>query len=176
MPDIHSVPSNSSPDSIPAGTYVVDTARSAVTFRAKAFGVMWVRGHFPVRDGSIEIGGGKLAGAGVLDANEISTGLAPRDWHLRSSHYLHTNEHPTIRVAIDNACLSDESIPCEVTVRGTAAPVRLQLRSVEAGDGALELVADVTLDRTVFPMLGPWAGVSRLVHLGITIVALPGGE
>ncbi|QYA99835.1 YceI family protein (plasmid) [Rhodococcus sp. USK10] len=176
MPDIHSVSSNFSPDSIPAGAYVVDTARSVVTFRAKAFGAMWVRGNFPIRDGSIEIGGGKLAGTGVLAADEISTGLAPRDWHLRSSHYLHTREHPTVQVAIENVDLSDESVPCEVTVRGTTAPVRLQLRSVKAGDGALELVADVTLDRTVFPMLGPWAGVSRLVHLGITIVALSGGE
>lgn len=38
MPDIHSA-SSASP-AIPAGTYAVDTEKSAVTFRAKAFGLI----------------------------------------------------------------------------------------------------------------------------------------
>ena len=173
MPDIQSVPSGPSSDAIPAGTYVVDTTQSTVAFRAKAFGLMWVRGTFPVRDGSIEISHGRLTGGGALAADKIGTGMAPRDWHLRTSHYLNTAEHPKIRVAIDGAALSAESVRCEVTVRGTAAPVELQLRSVQTDCDTIELIADTTLDRTVYPMLGPWAGVSRLVHLEVKIVARP---
>jgi len=176
MSDIHSVPSEPSSDPIASGTYLVDVAQSAVTFRAKAFGVMWVRGHFPVRYGSMEIGGGLLTGDGVLAADGIDTGLGPRDWHLRTSHYLHAREHPTIRVAVDGADLSAESIQCEVMVRGTAAPVQVQLRSVQTDGETIVLIADAELDRTVFPMLGPWAGVSRFVHLGITIVARAGDK
>ncbi|GCE44573.1 COG2353: Uncharacterized conserved protein [Rhodococcus wratislaviensis] len=172
MPDIHSA---SSDPAIPAGTYAVDTERSAVTFRAKAFGLMWVRGRIPVLEGSITVSDGRITGTGLLAADRIDTALGPRDWHLRSAHYLHTDKHPTIRVAIDGADLSSGSVACEVTVRGTTAPTQLQLRSIAAAD-TLDITAETTVDRTVYPMLGPWAGVSRRANLAITLVARPTGD
>ncbi|MDV7243220.1 MULTISPECIES: YceI family protein [Rhodococcus] len=175
MPDIHSASSDPASTTIPSGTYAIDTGRSAVTFRAKAFGLMWVRGRIPVREGSITVSGGRITGTGLLAANRIDTALGPRDWHLRSAHYLHTDKHPTIRVAIDGAALSSQSVPCEVTVRGTTAPVRLQLRAIEVAD-TLHITAETTVDRTVYPMLGPWAGVSRRANLVITLVARPTGN
>jgi polyisoprenoid-binding protein YceI len=173
MPDIHSASSVS--PAIPAGTYAVDTEQSAVTFRAKAFGLMWVRGRIPVREGSITVSGGRITGTGLLAADRIDTALGPRDWHLRSAHYLHTDKHPTIEVAIDGVDLSSGSVPCEVTVRGTTAPPQLQLRSIAAAD-ALDITAETTVNRTVYPMLGPWAGVSCRANLGITLVARPTGN
>lgn len=170
MPDIHSASSDPAFGGIPSGTYVVDTERSTVTFRAKAFGLMWVRGRLPLLEGSITIGDGRIAGAGLLAADRIETALAPRDWHLRSAHYLHADKYPTIKVAIDGADLSSQSIPCEVTVRGTTAPTQLQVRSIDAADN-LTITAETTVDRTVYPMLGPWAGVSRRVNLVVELVA-----
>ncbi|MFC9556236.1 YceI family protein [Rhodococcus sp. NPDC056960] len=170
--DTHSASSDPASAAIPAGTYAVDTERSMVTFRAKAFGLMWVRGRIPVREGSITISEGRITGTGLLAADRIDTALGPRDWHLRSAHYLHTDKHPTIRVAIDGAYLSSQSVPCEVTVRETTAPTQLRLRSIEAVD-TLHITAETTVDRTVYPMLGPWVGVSRRANLLITLVARP---
>lgn len=82
MPDIHSASSDPTFGGIPSGTYVVDTERSTVTFRAKR-SLMWVRGRLPLLEGSITIGDGRIAGAGLLAADRIETALAPRDWHLR---------------------------------------------------------------------------------------------
>lgn len=175
MPDISPASSDPASTAIPAGTYAVDTEQSTVTFRAKAFGLMWVRGRIPVREGSITISDGRITGTGLLDADRIDTALDPRDWHLRSAHCLHTNKHPTIRVAIDGADLSSHSVPCEVTVRGTTAPTQLQLRSIKEA-GTLDITAETTVDRTVYPMLGPWAGVSRRANLTITLVARPTGN
>ena len=171
MPNFQPAPSDSTRASIPAGTYTVDTAQSDVAFRAKAFGLMWVRGHIPVGAGTIEVTDGRLTGHGLLAADQITTGVGPRDWHLRSSHYLHTAKHPTITVAIDSADLTAEQADCEVVVRDTTAPVRLDLQSVEVVDGGLRITAATTVDRTVYPMLPPIAGVSRRVHLEVTVVA-----
>ena len=170
MSDTPSASSGPTSGAIPAGTYAVDIQRSRASFRAKAFGLMWVRGHIPVREGSITISDGRISGVGLLAADRIDTALGARDWHLRSAHYLDTGRHPVIRVAIDGADLSSRTVSCEVTVRDTPAPVQVELRSVVAGD-VLEIEADTTLDRTVYPMLGPWAGVSRRVNLAVTLVA-----
>ncbi|GAF42977.1 hypothetical protein RW1_005_00820 [Rhodococcus wratislaviensis NBRC 100605] len=122
MPDIQSASSDPASATIPGGTYAIDTERSTVTFRAKAFGLMWVRGRIPLREGSITISDGRITGTGLLAADRIDTALAPRDWHLRSTHYLHTDKHSTIEVAIDGADLSSQPVPCEVTVRGPRHP------------------------------------------------------
>jgi polyisoprenoid-binding protein YceI len=88
-PPAHDAPGRDAA-TIPAGTYQVDPARSELKFRAKAFGLMWVRGRIPVTSGTIRITEGQLEGSGEIGAAEIDTGLAARDWHLRTSHYLHT--------------------------------------------------------------------------------------
>jgi polyisoprenoid-binding protein YceI len=172
MPNFQPAPSDSFRTSIPAGTYTVDTAHSDVAFRAKAFGLKWARGHIPVGTGTIEVvTDGCLTGHGQLAADQITTGLAPRDWHLRSSHYLHTAKHPTITVAINSADFATGQASCDVTIRDAAAPVQMELQSVEFIDGGLHLRAATTVDRTVYPMLPPLAGVSRQVHLEVTVVA-----
>ena len=151
MPDTHSASSDPASATIPAGAYAIDPERSTVTFRAKAFGLMWVRGRIPLLEGSITISDGGITGTGLLAADRIGTALAPRDWYLRSAHYLHTDEHPTICVAIDGADLSSQSVPCEVTVRGghgsrpVAAPVDRggrHTRHHRRGDGGSHRLSD----------------------------------
>lgn len=36
---------------VPSGTYAVDVQESEVRFRAKAFGLIWVRGTMPIAEG-----------------------------------------------------------------------------------------------------------------------------
>ena len=155
----------------PEGVYEVDPERSQLQFRAKAFTLAWVNGTMPIAGGTIRIADGRVSGAGELAADQITTGLAPRDRHLRSSHYLHTAKHPRIRVSVDNAPVGAASIPCTAVVRGVSCITAFEIGAVEYTRGVLRVDGRLLLDRTPFPMLSPIAGVSRLVHLDLSIRA-----
>jgi polyisoprenoid-binding protein YceI len=170
-------PSKPEPDlataSVPSGTYVADAGESGLRFKAKAFTLFWVRGHIPAKAGTLRIVDGRLSGTGEIAADRIATGVRARDWHLRSAHYLHTNQHPTITLSVQDADISAGEVACTVTVRGTSSVVPLRISSVDYREGRLHLAAGVDLDRTVFPMLPPIAGVSRRVHIDLSVVAHP---
>jgi polyisoprenoid-binding protein YceI len=153
------------------GLFLADCARSELRFTAKAFALVWVRGRMPAASGTIRIRNGKLSGMGEIAATAVSTGIAARDWHLRTSHYLHTRRHPVIRLTVEDADLTTGAARCVVTVRNTAAPVTMTITHWEIVDGELHLEAEVELDRSPFPMLPPWAGVSRKVRAELTVVA-----
>ena len=155
----------------PDGTYDVDPEGSRLRFRAKAFTVAWVRGTMPVAGGTIRIANGRVAGAGELAADQVSTGLGPRDWHLRSSHYLHTATHPRIQVSVDDAPADATSIPCSVVVRGASCVTAFEIVTVEYAGDVIRVDGRLVLDRTPLPMLPPVAGVSRVVHLDLSIRA-----
>jgi polyisoprenoid-binding protein YceI len=155
----------------PDGVYDVDPERSRIQFRAKAFTMAWVHGSMPAVGGTIRIADGRVSGAGELAADQITTGLAPRDWHLRSSHYLHTARHPRIRVSVDNGPIGATTLPCTVVVRGIPCVTNFTIGAVEYTQGALGVDGRLVLDRTPFPMLPPIAGVSRLVEFDLSIRA-----
>jgi polyisoprenoid-binding protein YceI len=155
----------------PDGVYEVDPEGSRLQFRAKAFALAWVCGNMPVAGGTIRIADGRVTGVGELAADQVSTGLGPRDWHLRSSHYLHTAKHPRIRVSVDNASAGAAPILCTVVVRGASCVTPFEIGTVEWTGDDLRVDGRLVLDRTPFPMLRPIAGVSRLVHLDLSIRA-----
>ena len=156
---------------LPDGTYDIDPEGSQLRFRAKAFALAWVRGTMPVISGCIWVRDGRVSGSGEIAADKVTTGLAPRDWHLRSSHYLRTARHPRIAVSVDDTGLDTAQFPCTVVVRDTPTTVPLDLRAVELDDDRLRIEAHLVLDRTPFPMLPPIAGVSRRVDVELTLVA-----
>ncbi len=164
-------PSRPDTTSIPDGTYTADPNESVLRFKAKAFTLAWVHGHIPATAGTMHVAGGRLTGTGTLAAAEIDTGLAARDWHLRTSHYLHTKKHPEITLTVDNADLTAGRVDCSVTVRDAVRTVPLTITSLEHRGGRVQLEASVALDRTIFPMLPPAAGVSRIVDIDLTVVA-----
>lgn len=96
--------------------------------------------------------------------------MRARDWHLRSSHYLDTSQHPVIHTSIDAAQVGSKTAECEVAA---PASVTFELDEFEYQTGALHLRAHSILDRTVYPMLPLIAGVSRLVHLTLEVIATP---
>jgi polyisoprenoid-binding protein YceI len=164
-------PQGQSTDVIPSGTYVADPERSQLTFRAKAFGLVWVRGSMPVTSGTVEVTSGQLRGAGDVSATGVTTGLRVRDWHLRTKHYLHTSTHPKIRLVVEGADLTSGKAAARVSVRGNSAPLELILDSAELRDGTVRLAAHGTIDRSSLGMLPPVCGVSRLVHVAVVVVA-----
>ncbi len=158
---------------IPSGTYAADPARSRLSFRAKAFGLIWVRGHMPAVGGTIHVSEGRLRGTGQVAASGLSTGVRARDWHLRTRHYLHTTQHPNIQMSVDDADIASGHADVLVVVRGNPAIVGLELDSMQLSDGTLRLEAHGSVDRSPFGMLPPLCGVSRLVHVTLTVVATP---
>lgn len=160
----------------PDGRYHAIATQSRLDFKAKAFGITWVTGHLPSITGVIDLRAGRLSGTGEVSAERIDTGLRPRDWHLRTRHYLHASRHPMITLAIRDAAIAAGSAECEVTVRGTTAPTQLDLDELELSDGVLRLRAHGTVDRTRYPMWPPIAGVSRLVHVELTVAATRAGQ
>jgi polyisoprenoid-binding protein YceI len=156
---------------VPDGTYEIDPEVSQLRFRAKAFALAWVRGTMPVISGTIRIRDGRVSGSGEIAADKVTTGLAPRDWHLRSSHYLGTARHPRIAVSVDDTGVDAGQFPCTVVVRDTLTTVPLDVRAVKIEDGRLRVEAHLVLDRTPFPMLPPIAGVSRRVDVELTLLA-----
>lgn len=162
---------NQTADAIPSGTYVADPERSRLTFRAKAFGLVWVRGSMPVTSGTIEVTSGQLRGAGDVSATEVTTGLRVRDWHLRTKHYLHTARHPKIQLLVERADFTSRTASARVMVRGHSAPLKLILDSAEPRDGTVRLAAHGTIDRSSLGMLPPTCGVSRLVQVAVVVVA-----
>lgn len=156
--------------SLPDGVYTVDADRTQVRFRAKAFGLIWVRGRLPVCDGELTVQGGRLQGSGSLAADRVDTGVGVRDRHLRHSHYLGAHDHPRIPVSVHGEPEAG-NVDGEVSLRDMPAPFRLAIRSVEHSDGDLRIEGDTVLDRTPLPMLPPLAGVSRKVQVEVTVVA-----
>jgi polyisoprenoid-binding protein YceI len=156
---------------VPDGTYIAEPAGSTLRFKAKAFTLFWVRGSMPAVAGTLHIRDGKLSGTGTIAADRVDTGVGARDWHLRSSHYLHAKRHPAITLSVEDADLAARTADCTVTVRDTSSVVPMTITSLECHEGRLRLEASVELDRTVFPMLPPAAGVSRKVQIELTVVA-----
>ena len=162
---------NTSAQEIRDSEFIADCTRSELRFTAKAFTLIWVHGRMPAASGTIRIQHGKLSGIGEIAAAGVSTGIAARDWHLRTSHYLHAKRHPVIRMAVDDADLVTGTARCVVTVRNTTAPVTMTITHWEVVNGELRLEAAVELDRSPFPMLPPLAGVSRKVRVELIVVA-----
>lgn len=156
---------------VPSGTYAVDVQESEVRFRAKAFGLIWVRGTMPIAEGTVRITDGRLSGVGEIAADAVNTRVAPRDWHLRTSHYLGTSKHPRIRVAADDVELSSKRADSVVTVKGTPGTVPVEVREIETTGDRLRIEVAADLDRSPYPMLPPLAGVSRIVHVEVTVRA-----
>jgi polyisoprenoid-binding protein YceI len=92
------------------GVYVLDAGRSSLGFRAKAFCLKWVTGTLRPTSGQVIIDDGIARGHGTADAAAVDTRLKPRDWHLRTSHYLHTTKYPRC-ASMSNCVISTRGRP-----------------------------------------------------------------
>ena len=155
----------------PRMSYEVDPSASEMSFRSRAFSVGWVQGTFPIVEGNVALEGAKMTAVGLLAADRVDTGLATRDWHLRSSHYLGASVHPRIRVRVPWTDTSAAIVRAEVTLREVTSNVQLYVAEKSVRSDKLELTATGSIDRTVYPMLPPWCGVSRVLHVEVKIFA-----
>jgi polyisoprenoid-binding protein YceI len=95
--------------------------------------VCWVRGHFKDVRGSLEFDPDQPAALAIeatIQANQLWTGEAQRDQHLRGGDFLDIGKHPTITFkSISSACVgaSDYQVSGTLTIRGISRPVELDL-------------------------------------------------
>jgi polyisoprenoid-binding protein YceI len=151
--------------------FLLDPERTTLRFRAKAFLLRWVTGTVRLTSGAISIAHGSISGDGAADAASVSTGLGPRDWHLRTGHYLHSKRHQEVRLRVDGSDLSSRDVDAELEVRGQKVSFPLTISELDARGDELFLKAWGVFDRRGLGMLPPIAGVSRSVDVELNIVA-----
>jgi polyisoprenoid-binding protein YceI len=154
-----------------AGTYILDLTRSTLGFRAKAFCLKWVSGTLRPTSGEIVIDGGTVRGHGSADATAVDTKLRPRDWHLRTSHYLNTARHPEVRFRVERCDLAAREGEGVLDVRGRQVSIPLVIHEASVDGDELRMQVSGSFDRRGLGMLPRMAGVSRMVHLNLDLVA-----
>jgi polyisoprenoid-binding protein YceI len=150
------------------GRYTIDTTRSAVGFRGRhLFGLLPVRGTFAISGGTVDVAE-PLAESSVrveVDAASFTTGHAQRDNDVRSARFLDTDRHPVITFVADR--LDTGSVDGTLTVRGTTAPVRLEITGAEVTAESVTVRATTRVDRTHFGVTAAGGMAGR--HLDLTL-------
>jgi polyisoprenoid-binding protein YceI len=154
-----------------AGEYVLDVHRTTLGFRAKAFCLKWVTGTLRPTSGGLRIEGDIFYGAGTADATSVDTKLRPRDWHLRTGHYLHATKYPDVRLSVDPCRLDSGTMEARLKVRDGAVSVAVTIDEIHASGDELRVKVSGSFDRRGLGMLPRQAGVSRVVHLHLDILA-----
>jgi polyisoprenoid-binding protein YceI len=156
-----------------AGNWVVDPARTTVSFQTKAMWLFPVKGTASVQEGSGSVSAdGTVEGRLVIDATTIATGVTKRDQHLQDADFFDTGRFPTIefqltgarpltpgRVALDGA----------LTVHGRTEAVTVEADVSSDGgtatiDGTIE-----DLDRRKWDLT--WTKMGAGVHNRISVHA-----
>ena len=114
-------------------TWVFEPGHTAAEFCVRHMMVTWVRGHFKDIHGTVEFDDddpATLSMAVEIAAQKLWTGEPQRDDHLRSADFLDVTNHPTIMFQSTKAArvgASDYEVIGELTIRGVARPVTLDL-------------------------------------------------
>jgi polyisoprenoid-binding protein YceI len=140
-----------------AGVYLIDPAHTSVEFVARHLMITRVRGRFADVSGVITIDEVPERSHVEVEVNvaSIATGIADRDVHLRGDDFLQVVEHPTMTFRSTRVDASESDswlVTGDLTVRGIARPVRLQVEfdgagSSPAGDQRISFSAAAEVDR-----------------------------
>jgi polyisoprenoid-binding protein YceI len=112
-------------------SYQIDSAHADVLFSAKHMMITTVRGTFADVSGTARIDENDPTRSSAeirIAAASISTGVGPRDTHLRSADFLDTEQFPEIVIrttAIEPKGGNRYAITADATVRGVTKPVVL---------------------------------------------------
>ena len=110
-----------------AGKWVFDHDHTVLGFVARHMVFTKVRGRFNEFEGAIHIGE-DLQDSSVeldIDASSLTTEVADRDAHLKSSDFLEISEHPKIMFRSTALDLDAMTLTGDLTIRGVTHPVVL---------------------------------------------------
>jgi polyisoprenoid-binding protein YceI len=168
---IHNAPHTSKDLSSEAAAYVLDAEESVLTFKAKAFLLLWVDGTMKAEEGELVLADDAVRARGVVAARSVKTGIGVRDWHLRHHHYLSAEAHPRIALSVDPVSATGGKVPARLSARGNDVNFELEVDAMEISGDTLRARARGSFDRRPLGMLPPIAGVGRVVHLTLDVVA-----
>jgi polyisoprenoid-binding protein YceI len=155
------------------GRWLLDPARSTVAIAHKTmWGMVTVKGTFTARTGHGEVReDGTASGTLIFDAASINTNHAKRDKHLRSAHFFHTDEYPSIVFTANKAALAANgtvAVGGELTVGAVTRPLSFTAQAAVAGSDSVTLTGEVAVDRFWFGLTWNQLGMIR----GLTTVTL----
>ena len=110
-------------------TWNIDPAHTDVLFSAKHMMVTTVRGKFHQVTGSITVDEDDpttATGSFEISVASLSTGVEPRDTHLRSADFFDAAAYPTatfIATGIRHKGANGYAVTGDLTIRGTTRPV-----------------------------------------------------
>jgi polyisoprenoid-binding protein YceI len=163
---------------IPAvGTYQVDPASSAITFKTRhMFGLGPVVGRFDLRSGSVVVAVPVSASLVVaaVEAGSFVTGNPTRDEKVRSADFLDAQKHPEIVFTSTAISETDQGwvLRGEITARGVVAPVELNVLEVGVDGDVVTMRASGTVDRYAHGMTKLKGMAGRYLNLSISARAV----
>lgn len=116
---------------IPAGTYAIDTSHSEVSFSVRHAGIAKVRGRFEEFEGAVVVGENLAASSATatIVASSVDTGDSTRDNHLRSGDFFNVETRPTWTF-VSNGVRADRGdlvLLGDLTINGVTKPVELEV-------------------------------------------------
>jgi len=160
---------------ISAGRWTVDPAASTAAFRHKSvWGLVTVKGTFPVLDGEGQVGeDGVAKGRVSFDARGLDTKHGKRDKHLRSADFFDVEKHPAVDFVADDVRAvgsTGAAVKGWLTVRGVTRPVSFTADATAIGDSGVTLAATVVFDRADYGM--SWNQIGMIVGKAEVTVSL----
>ncbi len=142
---------------VPAvGSYGIDPTHSSATFQVRHLGLSKVRGGFESFSGTVTVAEDPAQSSVEvsLDAASFTTGNEDRDGHVTGDDFLDVENHPTLlfRSTGVQADGDDWKVDGELTIKGVARPVTLDVEFEGAGDdpwgnGRIAFTAETEIDR-----------------------------
>jgi polyisoprenoid-binding protein YceI len=143
-----------------SGVWVVDRARSTVTFQVRHMHFAKVEGRFSRFHGRANVAGIH----GTVDVASIDTGDPIRDERLRSAGFFDIDRHRTIQFHAPGPL--DTVMTGLLTICGVTRPVIIDVGETDERDGELRLIARTSVSRKDYRLT--WSG---LVKAGEVVVA-----
>lgn len=137
-----------------AGSWRLEPS-SEVSFAVKNFwGLGTVRGAFDSVTGTATVTeDGTVTGTLVIDAASVNTKQAKRDDHLRSEDFFDVEQHPAMRVEVDEVELTSSTQGTargQATIAGQTRPIEFPVTLAAEPDGTQVVSGEVTIDRSAY--------------------------
>jgi polyisoprenoid-binding protein YceI len=162
-----------------AGTWMIDTAGSDVSFRVRQFGVATARGTFDDFEGTIVTAENPLDSSvnAVIRTASVNTRNPRRDKHLRTDDFLSVEQYPTITFASTGVRTDGDTFLVDggLTIRSVTKQVTLTVTPNGFGTGATPagFTATTEINRKDFGVTGGASGavVGATIRIELDIKA-----
>lgn len=167
------------PEHLLQGVWNIDPSASSLAFRVRKLRILTVRGTFPVRSATLELGPGPALRKldATVDPAGFKTGNSQRDEDVIGPRFLDAGRFPTIVFRGDRLSMDGKEPRIEgvLTVRDRSQAQTLtidpQVSAIE-GSGRLRVRASTTVDRTAYGVEAMRSIVAPTLAMTLDVVFL----